>query len=220
MMHERFKVIAICGSSKYKELALQTAERLSAEGNITLLVGFFGTVEDTPTKILTDEEAVLLFRDLAMIDMCDTLFVINPEKDIDISTVRKISYAQQSDKEIQYLVPAKTELEPMYVEALVICNSELFKSVFAPTEEDAHNIGMISAITAVESDSNSDSLKELLLRVMNEPSPDRIEYEETNTVIIKEFTFVNMLIDANRNAYDPMLDRMNRDILVRIRPIR
>ena len=107
MMHERFKVIAICGSSKYKELALQTAERLSAEGNITLLVGFFGTVEDTPTKILTDEEAVLLFRDLAMIDMCDTLFVINPEKDIDISTVRKISYAQQSDKEIQYLVQPK-----------------------------------------------------------------------------------------------------------------
>lgn len=219
-MHERFKVIAICGSSKYKELALQTAERLSAEGNITLLVGFFGTVEDTPTKMLTDEEAVLLFRDLAMIDMCDTLFVINPEKDIDISTVRKISYAQQSDKEIQYLVPAETELEPMYVEALVICNSELFRRVFAPTEEDAHNIGMISAISVVESDLNSDSLKELLLRVMNEPSPDRIEYEETNTVIVKEFTFVNMLIDANRNAYDPMLARMNQDIIVRLRPIR
>ena len=192
-MHERFKVIAIGGSSKYKELALQTAERLSAEGNITLLAGFFGTVEDTPTKILTDEEAVLLFRDLAMIDMCDTLFVVNPEKDIDISTVRKISYAQQSDKEIQYLVPMEADLEPLYVEALVICNSELFKNVFAPTEEDAHNLGIISAISAVESDSNSDSLKELLLRVMNEPSPDRIEYEETNTVIIKEFIFVNML---------------------------
>ena len=111
-------------------------------------------------------------------------------------------------------------LEPIYVEALVFCTSELFISSFVQTEEDAHKIGTLSAISVVESDTNSDAVKELLLRVMNEPSIDRIEYEKTNNVIISEFTFINMLIDANREAFDPMLSRMNQDILVRLRPIR
>ena len=218
MIDEKFKVIAVCGSVERRDYALALAEKLSREGNITLLVGFFGSVEDTPNKITTDKESELILRDLAMIDMCDILYVANPDGDVDVSTARKISYAQKSCKQIQYAVSLEDELPPVYVEALVICSSELFKNVFAPTEEDVQKIGMISALSFIESDENSDAVKEFLLRIMNEPSADRIEYEETNTVIIKEFTIINMLIDANRNAFDPMLDRMNQDILVRLRP--
>ena len=102
----KYKVITLCGSTKFKEQYLEAQKRLTLEGNIVISVGLFGHSGDDEvwtegTKTMLDD------MHLRKIDMADEIFVINVGGYIGESTRREIGYALNCGKKIKYLENAK-----------------------------------------------------------------------------------------------------------------
>jgi len=98
----QYKVITLCGSTKFKEQYLETQKRLTLEGNIVISVGLFGHSGDDEvwtkgTKAMLDD------MHLRKIDMADEIFVINVGGYIGESTRREIAYAKENGKSVRYL---------------------------------------------------------------------------------------------------------------------
>lgn len=103
-MQGRFKVITLCGSTRFRDEYLQAQKRLTLEGNIVISVGLFGHSGDeevwTPgTKEMLDE------MHLSKIDMADEIFVVNPGGYVGSSTAREIAYALSQGKKVGSLGP-------------------------------------------------------------------------------------------------------------------
>ena len=97
-----FKVITLCGSTRFKEEFLEAQKRLTLEGNIVISVGLFGHSGDD--VVWTEGVKDMLDRQhLAKIDLADEIFVINVGGYIGDSTRREIAYAEYKDKSITYL---------------------------------------------------------------------------------------------------------------------
>ena len=97
-----FKVITLCGSTRFKEQFLEVQKRLTLEGCIVISVGLFGHSGDEEvwkpgTKEMLDD------MHLRKIDMADEIFVINVGGYIGESTRREIAYAEKTGKKINYL---------------------------------------------------------------------------------------------------------------------
>ena len=98
----KFKVVTLCGSTRFKEQFIQQQKRLTLEGYIVISVGLFGHSGDNEvwsdgTKEMLDE------MHLRKIDMADEIFVINVGGYIGESTKREIEYAASTGKIIKYL---------------------------------------------------------------------------------------------------------------------
>lgn len=106
-MTTKYKVVTLCGSTKFKDEFMEAQKRLTLEGNIVISVGLFGHAGDEEVwkpgvKEMLDD------MHLRKIDMADEIFVINVNGYIGESTRREIAYATQAGKGIRYLVePAK-----------------------------------------------------------------------------------------------------------------
>ena len=97
-----FKVITLCGSTRFKEEFLEAQKRLTLEGNIVISVGLFGHSGDD--VVWTEGVKDMLDRQhLAKIDLADEIFVINIGGYIGDSTRREIAYADYRGKSITYL---------------------------------------------------------------------------------------------------------------------
>lgn len=97
-----FKVITLCGSTRFKDEFLETQKRLTLEGNIVISVGLFGHSGDD--VVWTEGVKDMLDRQhLAKIDLADEIFVINIGGYIGDSTRREIAYADYRGKSITYL---------------------------------------------------------------------------------------------------------------------
>ena len=97
-----FKVITLCGSTRFKEEFLEAQKRLTLEGNIVISVGLFGHSGDD--VVWTEGVKDMLDRQhLAKIDLADEIFVINVGGYIGDSTRREIAYAEYKGKSIIYL---------------------------------------------------------------------------------------------------------------------
>ena len=97
-----FKVITLCGSTRFKEQFLEVQKRLTLEGNIVISVGLFGHSGDN--EVWNEGTKVMLDRmHLAKIDLADEIFVINVGNYIGDSTRREIEYAKEKGKSISYL---------------------------------------------------------------------------------------------------------------------
>jgi len=99
-MINHFKVITLCGSTRFKDEFLAAQKRLTLEGNIVISVGLFGhsgdnEVWDDGVKEMLDQ------MHLAKIDMADEIFVINPNGYIGTSTKREIAYARSKGKAVR-----------------------------------------------------------------------------------------------------------------------
>ena len=71
----KYKVITLCGSTKFKEQYLEAQKRLTLEGNIVISVGLFGHSGDD--EVWTEgTKAMLDDMHKRKIDMADELFVI------------------------------------------------------------------------------------------------------------------------------------------------
>ena len=104
MYREKFKVITLCGSTKFKNHFIKIAEKLSLEGNVVLSVGLFGHADNKFETIITsDIKKMLDEAHKAKIEMSDEIFVINPRGYIGESTKSEIEYAQKLGKVITYL---------------------------------------------------------------------------------------------------------------------
>ena len=102
----KYKVITLCGSTKFKEEFLREQKRLSLEGNIVISVGLFGHSGDG--EVWNDGVKEMLDdMHLRKIDLADEIFVINPGGYIGQSTRREIEYAQSTGKIINYLIETK-----------------------------------------------------------------------------------------------------------------
>ena len=97
-----FKVITLCGSTRFKEEFLEAQKRLTLEGNVVISVGLFGHSGDN--EVWTEGVKDMLDRQhLAKIDLADEIFVINVGGYIGDSTRREIAYAEFKGKTISYL---------------------------------------------------------------------------------------------------------------------
>ena len=97
-----YKVITLCGSTKFKEQYLEAQKQLTLEGNIVISVGLFGHSGDD--EVWTeDTKAMLDDMHKRKIDMADEIFVINVGGYIGESTRSEIQYAIETGKAVRYL---------------------------------------------------------------------------------------------------------------------
>ena len=97
-----YKVITLCGSTRFKDEFLAAQKRLTLEGNIVISVGLFGHSGDD--EVWTEgTKAMLDDMHLRKIDMADEIFVINVGGYIGESTRREIAYATKTGTVIKYL---------------------------------------------------------------------------------------------------------------------
>ena len=97
-----FKVITLCGSTRFKDEFLEAQKRLTLEGNIVISVGLFGHSGDDEVRNEGVKE-MLDCQHLAKIDLADEIFVINVGGYIGESTRREIAYAKSKGKTVAYL---------------------------------------------------------------------------------------------------------------------
>ena len=82
-MVKNYKVVTLCGSTRFKEQYIEVQKRLTLEGCIVI-------IDD---------------MHLRKIDMADEIFVINVGGYIGESTRREIAYAVKTGKKVNYLEP-------------------------------------------------------------------------------------------------------------------
>jgi hypothetical protein len=96
----QYKVITLCGSTKFKEDFERVNRELTLAGNIVISVGCYGHAGD----VFSDEEKEML-DDIhkRKIDMADEIFVINKNGYIGASTKSEIEYAILHNKSVRYM---------------------------------------------------------------------------------------------------------------------
>ena len=108
-MQGKYKVITLCGSTRFKDDFLREQKRLTLEGNIVISVGLFGHSGDMEVWENLDEgkrgEIKEMLDDMhrAKIDMSDEIFVINRDGYIGNSTRSEIDYAKITGKTVRYM---------------------------------------------------------------------------------------------------------------------
>ena len=98
----KYKVITLCGSTRFKDAFMETQKRLTLEGNIVISVGLFGHSGDDEvwnegTKEMLDD------MHKRKIDMADEIFIINVGGYVGSSTKSEIEYAKMMGKPVKYL---------------------------------------------------------------------------------------------------------------------
>jgi len=98
----KYKVITLCGSTKFKDDFLREQKRLSLEGNIVISVGLFGHSGDGEVWAEGVKE-MLDDMHKRKIDMADEIFVINKGGYVGTSTRSEIEYAIATGKKVVYM---------------------------------------------------------------------------------------------------------------------
>ena len=100
----RYKVITLCGSTRFKDEFIEMQKRLSLQGNIVISVGLFGHSGD---KEVWQDGVKEMLDDMhkRKIDMADSIYVINVGGYIGSSTRSEIEYAIAHGKTVEYLEP-------------------------------------------------------------------------------------------------------------------
>lgn len=105
----KYKVITLCGSTRFKDAFMETQKRLTLEGNIVISVGLFGHFGDNEVwenmneGTLTKTKEMLDDMHKRKIDMADEIFVINVGGYIGESTRSEIEYVTANGKTVEYL---------------------------------------------------------------------------------------------------------------------
>ena len=101
-MVKNYKVVTLCGSTRFKEQYMEVQKRLTLEGCIVISVGLFGHSGDEEvwkpgTKEMLDD------MHLRNSTWQTRSFVVNVGGYIGESTRREIAYAEKTEKKINYL---------------------------------------------------------------------------------------------------------------------
>ena len=105
----KYKVITLCGSTRFKDVFMEAQKRLTLEGNIIISVGLFGHSGDYEVWENMDEGTLTKTKEMLddmhkrKIDMADEIFVINVDGYIGSSTKSEIEYAKATGKAVRYL---------------------------------------------------------------------------------------------------------------------
>ena len=100
-MQGNYKVVTLCGSTKFKDEFMAVQKKLTLDGYIVISVGLFGHSGDDEvwtegTKEMLDD------MHKRKIDMADEIFVINVGGYIGSSTKSEIAYAESKGLPIRY----------------------------------------------------------------------------------------------------------------------
>ena len=104
-----YRVITLCGSTRFKNEYMEAQKRLTLEGNIVISVGLFGHAGDAEVWENMDEGTLTKTKEMLddmhkrKIDMADEIYVINVGGYIGTSTRSEIEYAKATGKGIRYL---------------------------------------------------------------------------------------------------------------------
>ena len=105
----RYKVITLCGSTRFKDAFLEAQKRLTLEGNIVISVGLFGHSGDSEVWEGMSEDTLTRTKEMLddmhkrKIDMADEICVINVSGYIGSSTRSEIAYARSIGVTVRYL---------------------------------------------------------------------------------------------------------------------
>ena len=103
----KYKVVTLCGSTRFKDTFMEIQKHLTLQGYIVISVGLFGHAGDEEvwtegTKEMLDD------MHKRKIDMADEIFVINVDGYIGSSTRSEIEYARKTGKPVRYLEEPQT----------------------------------------------------------------------------------------------------------------
>ena len=105
----KYKVITLCGSTRFKDEFMEAQKQLTLEGNIVISVGLFGHSGDNEVwenmveGTLTKTKEMLDDMHKRKIDMADEIYVINVGGYIGDSTRSEIEYAKATGKRVEFL---------------------------------------------------------------------------------------------------------------------
>ena len=100
-MTQKYKIITLCGSIKFKEDFLREQTRLTMEGNIVLCPNFFNDLNQT--KLTAETIQMLGEMHKQKIDMSHEIFVINKNGYVGDNTESEIKYATNVGKKVVYM---------------------------------------------------------------------------------------------------------------------
>lgn len=100
----KYNIITLCGSIKFKTKFMKVQEKLTLDGNIVLTPNFFNNIKN---KIDLDTKKMLDGMHKQKIDMSDEIYVINLGGYIGESTKAEVEYAKTKGKKISYLESIK-----------------------------------------------------------------------------------------------------------------
>ena len=112
-MQGKYKVITLCGSTRFKDVFMKVQKDLTLAGNIVINVGLFGHSGDHEVWENVDEGTLTKTKEMLddmhkrKIDMADEIFVINVGGYIGSSTKSEIEYAKTTGKAVRYLETMK-----------------------------------------------------------------------------------------------------------------
>ena len=104
-----YKIITLCGSTRFKDEFMEVNKQLTLKGNIVISVGLFGHSGDQEVWENMDEGTLTRTKEMLddmhkrKIDLADEIFVINVDGYIGESTKSEIAYALQTGKKVNYL---------------------------------------------------------------------------------------------------------------------
>ena len=108
-MIKNYKVITLCGSTKFKDEFMKVQKDLTLKGNIVISVGLFSHSGDDKVWENMDEGTLTKTKEMLedmhkrKVDMADEIFVINVGGYIGDSTKYEIEYATKTGKKVNYL---------------------------------------------------------------------------------------------------------------------
>lgn len=103
-----FRIICLCGSSKFKDDFIKVAKEESLKGNIVLTLSHFCKFDN---EILSVKELQTLTTvHFQKIILSDEIIVINKDGYIGVSTKKEIEFAKSLGKTIRFLENMKTEI--------------------------------------------------------------------------------------------------------------
>ena len=155
-MEKKYKVITLCGSTKFKKEFQEIQKKLTLEGNIVISVGLFGHAGDSEVwenqeeNTLTDTKKMLDDMHKRKIDMSDEIYVIDVGGYIGESTESEINYAKRHNKAVRYYSQEKSldvhrfafqKLTPTE-HADLTTYEDAFKYVFNEQNKDVQNVAV------------------------------------------------------------------------------
>lgn len=97
----KYKVIVLCGSTRFKEDFIKMQQVLTLQGNLVLAPNVYSQYDD----IYIDDNIINMLKEIHQqkIDMCDEIYVINKDGYIGKSTREEIKYAEEHNKVVKYM---------------------------------------------------------------------------------------------------------------------
>ncbi len=105
----KYRVVTLCGSTRFKDAFMEAQKRLTLAGNIVISVGLFGHSGDSEVWEGMSEDTLTRTKEMLddmhkrKIDMADEIFVVNVGGYIGSSTRSEIEYAKAHGKPVRYL---------------------------------------------------------------------------------------------------------------------